>query len=200
MTWPPVVTVLKYLGQAVSGPAFATRAATAATLSTAQALLSMVGSPWVDDIKRLKESLILKNESAATAASADAQKRVAEAAEASQRANLHKRRDRLARIEHERQRAEADKVQAEAYKIVADAEATRVDAETRRLTAMAEAQARLIEALSKLKQEGGNFAISEENLNRLLSLPAPTSVLPKPPPDAATAGEGDQAEIEGGLI
>jgi hypothetical protein len=49
----------------------------------------------------------------------------------------------------------------------------RMDAETRRLQAIAECEVKLLEALSKLRQEGGELAIDPEQLQRLLGFSAP---------------------------
>jgi hypothetical protein len=176
MSWATLTVIGKFIGTSVSGSVIATRAVIVATLSLARTLLSMVGGPCVDDLQKLKQSLLTKTNAEAVAASAEAQKKLAEAAEASRKANLHKRNDRLAKIEREYKAAEAAKVradaaktEAEADKVRADAEAVRLDAETKRLTAAAEAQAKLLDAIGKLKQEGGAFAIDPESLRRMLS-------------------------------
>ncbi|MDB5295997.1 MAG: hypothetical protein JWO31_1980 [Phycisphaerales bacterium] len=169
MTWPILGTVLKYLGRAVSGPAATARAAAAATATTAHAVASLFGGPWIADLRRIKEAELKKVDAAASAASAEAQKKVAEAAEASARANLHKRNDRLAKIERDRLAADAAQARAAAAKTQAEADAIRSDADSRRVAAVAEAKARFIEAISKLQQAGGCVAFDEENLRRIVA-------------------------------
>ena len=90
----------------------------------------------------------------------------AEALEATNRAKLPKRKDAIAR-------AEKELAQAKVAKTEAEAEAIRKDAETRRIQAMAEAKARLMEAVAKLRQEGGDIYVDKDNLNRIIQMDLP---------------------------
>jgi hypothetical protein len=165
--------IVRYAVQALGGPVFLARLSAVATLSVVEELLSMVGAGLVCDVRRMKESLIRRTEAETAAkvakvasANAEVQKKLAEAAEAANRANLHKRNDAVAR-------AEKDKLRAEAAKTQAEAEAIRADAESRRIQALAEAQARLIDALAKLRQDGGGLLVDSEQLRQILGLPPP---------------------------
>jgi uncharacterized membrane protein YqiK len=165
--------VRKWFARSIETPGQYARSALAATLTVAQTLLELNKQTLIPDIKRIKEANIQQIEAKASKRKAEAeekhaeaQKRAAEAVEAANRATLHKRRDALARAERDRQEAEAAKTRSEA-------EAIRMDAETRRIQAVAEAQARLLEAVSRLRQEGGEFFVSKENLEQLLQIDQP---------------------------
>ena len=97
------------------------------------------------------------------------------ASEAANRATLHQRRDAFAQAEREKARAEAAKAQAEAAKtqaeankILAEAEYIRTEANARRQQAQIEAKLRFLEAVSRLRQEGGELYVDSENLEQLL--------------------------------
>ncbi len=158
--------VHKYLGKVLGGPKFLARSITAATLSLAQGLLVMFYMYMGDTISRIKESLLQKIEADAKAANADAQKKLAEAAIAANVANLPKRKDVIARLEREKKEAEVAKTKAEA-------EALLKDAETRRLQALTEAKTRFLEAVAKLRQEGGDIYIDPDNLLKIIGAGLP---------------------------
>lgn len=164
--------VWKGLASAVRGSKDLARVTWIATLSSAEILLTLIKSGLVTDICRVKETLIERMEAETESIRADAEKRVAEAAEAASKADLPKRKDAIARAERDRQIAEAEKT-------LAEADAIRSDAETRRMQAMAEATAALLEAVSKLKQEGGDMLLSEENLRRILDAGISRSLPPR---------------------
>jgi len=166
MSIPPLgisEILTKFIGRAVEGSKSLVRPITAATLSTAETLLGLIKEGIAPDVGRMKESLIRKMEAEADEQAAEAKRKLAEAAEAANRADLPKRRDALAK-------AELRKRQADAAKTEAEAEAIRVDADTRRLQATAEARTRLIEAISKLQQEGGGAFFNGKNLQGILRL------------------------------
>jgi hypothetical protein len=124
----------------------------------------LVGTGLADDLGQIKDSLIRREKAKADAEEADAKKRLAEATEAANRATLHRRKDRLAELEFERKRLENAKTEAEIRALTSDAE-------TRRIQAVADGEAKLIEALSKVKQEGGAVFFDTENLRRILDSP-----------------------------
>jgi hypothetical protein len=162
-------TIVKFVGQAIVTPTkwllWRTRIA---TLSVAETVLDLLKLGLVSDIRRIKEADLQTIEAEKDEKKATAQLRLAEAQEASNRATLAKRKDVLAQAEKAKKAAEAAKVQAEA-------DAIRMDAETRRIRAVTEGQARLLESISRLRQEGGDVYFREENLVEILrlELPAP---------------------------
>ena len=151
----------RYIGTAMDGPKFLGRYIAIAALSVAETLLELVNAHVVTDIARVKEPLIRRIE-------VETDRKVAEAAEAANRATIHKRRDAIAKAERRQKQADAAKTEAEA-------DAIWMDAETRRLEAVAGAQARLLEAIAKLRAEGGDVFFSKDNLQQILrlGLPAP---------------------------
>ncbi|MCA8993819.1 MAG: hypothetical protein KDA88_17660 [Planctomycetaceae bacterium] len=168
-------TIYKWMARAIGDPTKRhAKSIWAATLSVAEALMSVVNNGLATDIRRIKNAHIRgievrteKEEAEAELAGAKGKQVLAEAVEASNRATLHKRKDAEARIERRRREAEAAKTEAEA-------EAIRMDAETRRITAETEGLARLIEALSLLKQQGGGLAVDPDELRRLLGRDGPS--------------------------
>jgi hypothetical protein len=164
MSWlPPEVGTMiwKGLARAVGGPRFLARAGYVAMVSVAETLLGMLNKKLITDIGRLKEAALGKMEAETKAAQADAAKKLAEAAEAANRANLLKRTDAIARAEKEQARQQAAKTAAEA-------EAVRKDAETRRLQGIIDAACKVLDSASKLKQEGGQPMFNEENLKKVM--------------------------------
>lgn len=153
--------LVKFVANVLGGPKTVLRCIAIASLSLAEYLLSLINQGFIKDINRVKESLIRKMEADADSAVADAQKKLAEAAEASNRANLPKRKDALAKAKKEIAQAKVAKTQAES-------EAIRKNAETQRLLAIAEARARFLEALAKLRQEDGDIFFNIDNLKRIL--------------------------------
>ena len=164
-------------GIAIATSATAARAIALATLSLAKILLKLIVSHIATDIGQFKDDILRRHKAQADAASAEAKKKLAEAAEAVNRAALHKRKDALAKLEREAKELQNAKTQAEIHTILHDAD-------TRRIQATAEAQARLIEAISKLRQEGGDIFFSQQNLLEILHLPQHPSTPPPPTSDA----------------
>jgi hypothetical protein len=165
MTTPPTglgAVIARLVADALGGPQAIARQIYPASLAVVEALLSLWNSRAVPDIRRLKEAAHRRNEAYTEGEEAKAKKQVAEATEAANRANLPKRKDALARYEKEKVRAEAARTQAEA-------EAIRMDAETRRFQAKADAQIKLLEAISRLRQDGGEFFVNPENLKAILN-------------------------------
>ena len=160
--------VWKLIGRALGGPAIAVRSVWIATLSVAELLLELATVGLVNDIHRLKEALLQRTEAETETKKAKAQKELAEATEAANQANLHKRKDAFAKIERDQREAQAAKTKEEA-------KAIRMDAETKRLAAMQEAKARLIEAVSKLRGEGGEFMVDPDNLRRIIESGLPSN-------------------------
>jgi hypothetical protein len=160
--------IVRWLARAIGGPLTLSGAVQVATLSVAETLLNLLRSGLASDIRRLKVAILRKAEAEADVKAAEALERLARAAEVVNRANLHKRRDALAEAEKRQSRANAAKTEAEV-------EAIRMDAETRRMQAAAESQARLLEAISKLRQEGGDLLADPRNLHQVVT------ALTKPP-------------------
>ncbi|MGV2336311.1 MAG UNVERIFIED_CONTAM: hypothetical protein LVR18_20125 [Planctomycetaceae bacterium] len=152
---------IKYVADAIGGPVAALRSILIATLSLAEMLARLAAATVVPDLRRLKELTFRRLEAQTDQQVAEAEKKLAEAADAANRANLPKRRDAIARIEQEIKQAEAAKTQAEA-------DAIRMDAETRRFVAIKEAETKLIEALSRLRQDGGDLFVDPDNLRRII--------------------------------
>jgi len=155
--------LVRYIGNVIDGPKLLGRYIAIGTLSVAETLSDLLKAHVVTDIARVKESLIRKTEAEGDEKRAEADRKAAEAVEAANRATLHKRRDVIAKAERQLKQAEAARTKAEA-------EAIRMDAETRRIEAVAGAQARLLEAIAKLRGEGGDVFLSKENLYQILRL------------------------------
>lgn len=173
---------MRFISKAIEGPKHLGRCITIATLSVAETVLELVKIGIATDIARVKKALIRKTEAEADEKRAEADRKVAEAAEASNRATLHKRKDAIARAEKQlrfaevaEKKAAAAKTIAESEKIRADTEAIRQTIETQRIEAIANGQARLIEAIAKLRAEGGDAMFSEKNLKDILRLSSSTS-------------------------
>lgn len=152
---------VKCFARAIGAPVAFGRYILIATLSVAETLASLAALTLVPDMRRLKELIFRRLEAQSDEQVAAAQKKLAEAAEAANRANLPKRRDAIARCELEIKKAEAAKTEAEA-------EAIRMDAETRRIEAIEKAKIQLLEALSRLRQEGGDLFVDTENLQQII--------------------------------
>lgn len=159
----------QWLARSVECPHFYVKSAWAASLSVAEVLLELVEARVVPDIRRIKEANIQsieaenrKRQAEADIRAAEAMLKLAEATEAANRATIHKRKDALAKAERLRVAAESAKTQAEA-------DAIRSDAQSRRAVAQTEARARLIDAIGRLRQDGGELFVSAESLGRLLA-------------------------------
>ncbi|MFA5239507.1 MAG: hypothetical protein WC476_07355 [Phycisphaerae bacterium] len=156
----------KFIAKVLGGPKAVFRCIAIASFSLAECLLGLINQGIINDIKRVKESLIHKMEADVDFAVAKARKKLAEAAEAANRANLHKRVDAIAQAEEELIRTRAAKTQAEA-------DAIRKDAETRRLKTVADAKTGFLRAVKKLQQEGGNIFLDRDNLRKILEVGLP---------------------------
>jgi len=153
----------KFVGRAVKGPKTLSRFILGSIFSLADTVLRLLQAGAFTDIRRMKESLIRNMEAESDEKVAEANRKLADAAEAANRADLPKRRDALAMLERR-------KLEAEAAKTEAEARAIRLDAETRRLQAIGDATAKLMEAASKLRQDGGEVFFSQRNLEEILRL------------------------------
>ena len=178
-----------YLARALGGTAALGRFTLIATLTVAETSLKAIkkeedglADGLIRDIRHFKDDLYKKNKTDVKAYQAQAHKTVAEAAKASNRNSFQQRPKVIAAREKELE-AQADLTQAKA-------DATRMNAQTQRIAAIARAKAELIEALAKLKQEGGQVYMDAENLKEILrlgesqQLPAPEE---KPSPPAQDA-------------
>jgi hypothetical protein len=157
--------IVQYLGKALDGPRHLGRYVVIGTLSVAQTLLNLMNAGVIKDVARIKEALIQKTEAETAIKLAEADLKVAEAAEAANRVTLNKRPDAIAQAERQ--------LKAQAAKTEAEAEAISMDAGTRRIEGVANAQARLLEAIGKLRAEGGEIFFSKENLREMLRLQPP---------------------------
>jgi hypothetical protein len=161
--------LVRLIAKATDGPASLVRATCVATLTVAEYIVSCIDCRIASDIHDIKQSLLQKIKAEGDTAIADVKKKLADAANATNRATLHKRKDRVAKAKRAQLEAQAAKTQAEA-------EATRTNAEAERLRAEAEAQARLIEAKSRfveaiagLRQQGGDVFFDREALHKMLN-------------------------------
>jgi hypothetical protein len=165
--------IWKRLGTAVAGPKALARMGAIATLSVADTLLTMIDATLVTDIRRVKESLIRRVEARTATVEAAATKKLAEAIEAADKADLPARKDAIARATKEKALAEAAKSQAEADKSQAEADKVRSDIEIQRLQPMTDARVRLLEAITKLRAAGGDVYFDADNLKAILAHPLP---------------------------
>jgi len=178
MTQPSLesgASLVKYLGKALDGPAYLGRGIAAATLLVAEAFFLLISADAASNFRRLRDSMIAKAEGESRSETADADRRSAEAAAAANHANLHKRRDAIAKLEREKREAEVEKTKAEAAKTLAERDAILKDAETRQKDGkrrqkkeITDVTALLAEAISRLRQEGGDVHFDEENLKRII--------------------------------
>ena len=162
--------VARIVALSTSGPKRYARLATAASLSVAQYLLQVSKSQLVPDVRRLKETFIEAAEADTEAKKARSMKALAEATEASNNATIHKRDDAIALAKQREALAIAAKAEAEVEKIKMESQAAMMDAQTRRGQAIADAQVKFVDALSRLKQEGGQFFVNQDNLENILRL------------------------------
>lgn len=161
-----IEVVKKWIAKNIEAPTRYARTTWAATLSLVETLSFFVSMGIATDIGRIKEAQIKTIEAKATAEEAKANKVMAEAVDATNKATLHKRKDVMARAELEAKSVETAKTQAEG-------DAIKMDAETRRIEAVAKAKATLIDAISSLRLEGGDLMVDRKNLESLLGLSAP---------------------------
>lgn len=154
----------KWTAAAVEGFSGARMYTSIATLSVAQTCLELLQSGIAQDIQRVKEALIRRTEAETEIKVAEAKQRLAEAAVAANIADLPKRNDALARIHKDVARLAVQKAEVE---IKAIEEELRL----KRVAAVAEARARLMEAISSLRENGGEVFLDKTNLNLLMQLP-----------------------------
>ncbi len=124
-----------------------------AALSTTGTFLNLLNERVASDIKDIKDNLKKQIE-------ADTQKKVSEAVDAANKANLPKRDDAFAK-------AELRKKEADAAKTEAEAKAIELKAKGEFEKNMADAKARLLEAQSKIAQEGGMVFYNKADLQNL---------------------------------
>ena len=165
MPFPPQLGQLltKWLVSAVDGSTRASRYVTIATLSVAETCLELLQSGFVHDIHRVKETLIRRTEAETELKVAEAQKRMAEAAEAANLADIPKRSDALAKIHKELARLDVCKKEA-------DVAAIKNDIRVKRMTAVADARVKFLNAITKLQQHGGDVFFDEKSLEMFLRL------------------------------
>jgi len=119
-------------------------------------VLEVINEGLVRDLSRLKEALLGKMEAESDSKIAEAQKKIADAIEAANRATRSRRQDAIIKATSEIAKAITAKTREEVNAI-------RTDTKTRRLQAIAQARIRLIEAISRLRQEGGDVFIDLDN-------------------------------------
>ena len=176
--------IWKGVATAVTGPTELARLGVIATLSVVDTLLTLIDATVLTDIRLVKESLIRRVEAKTgeieaktQAAQAEAKKKVAEATDAANKATLHSRKDAIAQ-------AQKDQARAAAAKSAAEVEAIRQEIETKRMQAIVDARIKFLEALTRLRAEGGDVMFDAKNLEsirRLLSPPAELTDPPQPP-------------------
>ncbi len=124
-----------------------------AALSTTETFVSFLNERVASDIKDIKDNLKKQLE-------ADTQKKVSEAMDAANKANLPKRKDAFAKVKLRIEEAQAAKTEAEARAI-------ELQAKGQYEKNMADAKARLLEAQSKIAQEGGMVFLNKADLQNL---------------------------------
>jgi hypothetical protein len=150
----------KLIAKAIDGPAALARVVAIATLHFVEAVAKLIDEGVAEDIERVRKSFMQRIDSEGEIAAAEAKRRMAEAAEAANRATLHKRNEAIGRAQQALLKAKAAKTEAEA-------EAIAKDAETRRMQAMADGKERLMEAIAKLRSEGGEIIFDRKNLEKV---------------------------------
>lgn len=151
-------------GQAITGPEALAQRVVGATVSTVTTLLELLRSQHVSDADGVEKSAIPDPRIETVEKTARSRRRLTDAAEAANRATRAKR---------SRAQAEERKLHAEAAKSEAEAVAIRKDAESRRVKAIAEATVLLLEAISTLRQRGGDTLFSAQNLESILASTPP---------------------------
>lgn len=144
----------KLVATALRGPRRLAAVSRAATLSVAQTLAELVKSQLAGDIRRIKESQIAGME-------AEASRKLADAVLAANNANRLKATEALIECEAEERRAVAEKTRAEADAILRDAR-------TREFAEVSKARATLIDAIARLRSEGGDLLLDSDGLAVLL--------------------------------
>ena len=132
-----------------------------ATLVVLEDLLRLVHAGAANEIGCLRENLRRRDGARTDSTEAEAEERKARAIDAANKASMHKRKDALARIEHDERRLRNARTQAEVEQI-------RGEIANKRMLARAEAFDKLVDAISRLRQEGGDFLIDAEYLQRML--------------------------------
>ena len=170
--------ILKVTGSASEAAVDVQDMAKSALLATAQFLLTMKRKYLVTALhefkkhaKRRAEARTKIKEAAAIKATAEAEKLLAEAMDKSTKATLHKRNDRLARIEKRQKLEELRTQELQNEKIRGEIEKLKHELEMDRIKTVSEAQERLILAVAKLRAEGGDLVIDVRSLKKLLNLP-----------------------------
>lgn len=151
--------LVKLASMPLSGLATLGRIVGIETLSLAEILAECIHPRLANDIREMKDSLRKKE-------MADARKMVAEATVAINRASLHKRNVAMAKAEENIKKEQAAKTKAEADVI-------RQHAKMRQLEAATNAYIKILEAIGRLRSEGGDVYIDSENLRRILDAGLP---------------------------
>lgn len=157
--------VTKIVGRAISGPKTVMRSIAIATISTAETLYFLITGGVIEDLGRVKEALLKKVEAEADLAVAEveAKKKITEAIAAVNEAIRKKRPSQI-------DRAEAELRWAQAAKTKEEAKAIRRGAETNREKLITEAQTRLVEAIAKLRQNGGAVYVDSDDLKKIIEV------------------------------
>ncbi|WP_428306764.1 hypothetical protein [Lacipirellula sp.] len=161
----PSDIILKWIAKPFVVPKRVVQSGSVAMLSVVQTLLEMVDSHLATDIQRLKEAnlRIIEADARLRGAQADekaaeARKKLSEAIAAANKNALTAHREALRLVER----------QAAVEQTNANTRAINSDAMARQCKMMAEAQAELLDAVSRLRQEGGDLLLDRRNLNKLL--------------------------------
>lgn len=161
----------KWVAKALGGPKALLRNITAATLSVIEYCAELFDLGVVDDIHRIKELMIQRGEAETTIVKADAIKKMAEAAEVENRANLFRRNDKLSQLERK-------KLELENVRTRAEIEEIETRTRTARETAMMDAKTRFLEACHRLRSEGGAMYFNKKDLHRFLGMGLPSDEEP----------------------
>ena len=140
--------VIGWFGRAIKGSKSNPSVIHMAWISTAERLARLVNSGVADDISFVKQSLKRRINAETRSMEAEAALKLAKAAEESEKVNQTKLKLREAQVE-KYAGSKAEAIKREQEKLIAKADA------------------RLIEAISKLKQEGGGLFFDQKNLKEI---------------------------------
>lgn len=163
MSFPDLASpIIKYTGAALKALTGVMPGAVIPMLSMAEVLFGVLHAQLANDIGNFKCELLRREKAKTDQQVAEAKRKLAEAALVANRSADRHFQEKQRELELEKQRLDNAKSQAEI-------DVLRTDAHSRQVQAMAEGQARLLEAFSKLRQEGGDAFFSEENLKAIIA-------------------------------
>ncbi len=168
MNWDPLLKL-------IAVPAEAGRVVTDVTLFFAEKLFELINQELASDIAVYRYNLQRKAISEADAEQAEAEKKIAQAAQEANEATIRK----LPAVK----RARVCQEEALAKKTLAEADKAGAEAEAIKITSRAEAVAKVFNALANFKKEGGELFLDFEEIKGILK--DPTQLLEMEEDDAA---------------